>query len=104
MEDGIAGVEHEFQTGNFLDETQCMLCGEPAPVHTIFVNGLQARVGEARNDLAQAAKAFGLELILAPWLLRVGHDANQLGAEALHAWDGALDFAECDSEVRLDRF
>ena len=68
------------------------------------MNGGEAFVGEALVDLAEAAEAFVFLLIGSPWFLRIGHDADEFGAESLHAGDGALDFGEGEVEIRSDRF
>ena len=68
------------------------------------MSGDQAGVAEAGGDLAQAAEAFLLVLVLTPWLLRVGHDAHNLRAEALHTWNAALDFTEGHFKVTVDAF
>lgn len=79
-----------------------MLRRESSPVHAVFVGGGEAGVGEAGDDFAQAAEAFGFVLVVAPGLLGVGHDADDLGAEALHTGDGAVDFGESEVEVAGD--
>ena len=102
LEDGVGGVEDELESGHFFDEAQGMLGRKAAPVHAVFVGGGEAGIGEASDDFAQAAEAFGFVLVVTPRLLRVGHDADDLGSEALHAGDGALDFGESDVEVAGD--
>lgn len=102
LEDGVGGVEDELEARNFFDEAQGVLGGEASPVHAVFVRGGEASVGEAGDDFAQASEAFGFVLVTAPGFLGVGHDADDLGAEALHARNSALDFGEGDVEVAGD--
>ena len=56
------------------------------------------------GDLAQAVEAFLFVLIFPPWLLSVGHDADNLSAELLHAWDGSIHFVKCEGKVTFDTF
>ena len=102
LKDGVGGVEDEFESGHFFDEAQGVLRGKAAPVHAIFVRRSESGIGEAGHDFAQAAEAFGFILVTAPRFLCVGHDADDLSAEALHAGDGALDFGKSDVEVAGD--
>ena len=104
LEDGVGGVEDEFEAGHFFGESQGVLGRKATPVHAVFVSGSESGVGEAGDDFAQAAEAFGFVLVVAPGFLGIGHDADDLGAEAFHAGDGALDFGESDVEVAGDGF
>ncbi len=81
-----------------------MLGGKAAPVHAVLVDGGDALIGEAFHDLAQTLEALCLVLILAPRLLRVGHDADHRRAKAFHAWDGAGDLGERDGEIGRNLF
>ena len=102
LEDGVGGVEDEFESGHFFDEAQGVLGGEATPIHAVLVRGSEAGIGKASHDFAQATEAFGFVLVVAPGFLRVGHDADDLGVEALHARDSAFDFGESDVEVAGD--
>jgi len=104
LEDGISGVEHQFHAWHFFDESQGVCGGKSSPVHAVFVGRIDASIGETFDNFAHAAEALLLVLIFAPWFLGVGHDAHELGAKAMHAWDGALDFGESDIEVTGDFF
>lgn len=104
LENGISGVEDEFEAGNFFDEAQGVVGGEAAPVHAVLVDGLKASVGEAGVDFPEAAEALVFVLIISPRFLGVGHDADEAGAKAEHAGDGAVNFGEGDVEVGVDLF
>ena len=66
--------------------------------------GDEASVAEALADLAQAVEALLFVLIFPPWLLSVGHDADNLSAELLHAWDSSIHFVKCEGKVTFDAF
>lgn len=68
------------------------------------MGGDEAVVGEAGDDFAETAEAFFFLLVVAPGFLGVGHDADDGGAESLHARDGAVDFGESELEVTADGF
>ena len=102
LENGIGGIEDELEAGDFFDKTKGVVGGKASPVHAVFVDGLEAGVGEAGVDFAEATEAFGFVLIISPRFLGIGHDADEAGAEAEHARDGAVDFGEGDVEVGVD--
>lgn len=81
-----------------------MLRGKASPVHTVLMRGGEACIGENGDDFTEAAEALCFVLVAAPGFLRIGHHANDLGAETLHTRDGALDFAKSDVEVAGDGF
>ena len=104
MEGGVCGVEDELEARNFFDEAESVIGRKATPVHAVFVNGLEAGVGKAAVDFTEAAEALVLMLIASPGFLGVGHDADELGAKALHPRDGALDLSKGDVEVGGDLF
>ena len=79
-----------------------MLGGKTTPVHAVFVNGLKTGIGETSMNFAQTTKAFFFLLVLAPELLRVGHDSDKFRAKTLHTRNGAFDFGECDVKIGSD--
>ena len=60
----------------------------------------EAFIGEALVDGPEAGEAFLLVLVLAPGFLRIGHDADDLRAKALHAGDGSIDLGKGDVDWR----
>ena len=78
-----------------------MLPAHAAVVHAVFVNRLQALIEEALGDFAQS-----LEDELGRFVGIIGrletHDADELGAESLHARDGAVDLGDGHVPRRVD--
>lgn len=81
-----------------------MLRREASPVHAIFVSGGESSICKSSYDFAKTAEALFFLLIAAPRFLSIRHNANDLGAEAFHARDGALDFGSGLLEVTGDGF
>ena len=102
LEHGIAGVEDQLETGDFVDQTKGVGGGKSTPVHAVFMRGGDSGIGETADNLAQPTETFLFVLILSPWFLGVGHDAHEFRAESLHARNGALDFRPGDFEVAGD--
>ena len=102
VEDGVGGVEHPLEAGDFLEQLDAVLPAHAAVVHAVFVNRLQSLVEEARGDFAES-----LEDELGRFIRVVGrleaHDANVLGAESLHARDGAVDLGDGHVPWCVDR-
>ena len=101
VEDRVGGVEHPLEAGNFLEQLDAVLPTHAAVVHAVFVNGLQALIEEAHGDFAQSLEdELGCFVGIVGWLK--AHDAYELGAEALHARDGAVDLGDGDVPRRVD--
>ncbi len=95
VEDGVGGVEDEFEAGDFLKEFEGEGPAHAAVVHAVFVDGLDAVVAEELDDVAEFAEAvFGALVGVFAGADGVAHDADEFRAEALHAGDAAFGFGE----------
>ena len=92
--DGIAGVEDKLQSRYVLDHFKSPGPAEAAEVHAVLMHRLDAGFLEHVDQNAKTAEAFLGHLVLDVPVLEPGkgHDADELGPEALHAGDGALGF------------
>jgi hypothetical protein len=95
VEDGIAGIEDPAEARHFLEAAQGVADAHAAVIHAVFVDHDETGVVAAALQFAEPAEAFGFVLIrevVAMFILEdgVAHDADEAGAESLHARDGPV--------------
>ncbi len=103
IENGVRGVEDPFESGAFFKDFECVGGAHAAVVHAVFVDWLEAGVEEHAGDFADAFEHDGRcgGLRFAGF---EAHDADEFGAQFLHAGDGTADFVERDIERGFDGF
>lgn len=100
VEDGIAGIEDPAEARDFLEAAQGVTDAHASVIHAVFVDHDETGVVKAALQFAEAAEAFGFLLVrevVAVFVLEdsVAHDADEAGAEPLHARDGTFGALEC---------